>query len=154
MRGITVTYSPAVAFPTVCLFLIISIILKWKTCSIDAFVQAKRVDDVYMCVPHGFQTLKEGHVLKLIRSLYGAKDARKLWFDLLSKGLISKGFTQSSLDVCIWYRKDIFIVLFVDDCGIAAKSEDIIDQLIANLNAKNYKLTQEETFNEFLGDNV
>jgi len=154
MRGITDTYAPVVAFPTVRLFLIMSIILKWKTCSIDfsnAFVQAKRVDDVYMRVPRGFRTSKEGHVLKLIRSLYGAKDAPKLWFELLSKALISEGFTQSGLDACLWYRKDIFIVLFVDDCGIAAKSEGIIDQLIANLNAKNFKLTKEETFNEFLG---
>ena len=154
MRGIIDTYAPVVAFPTVRLFFIMSIILKWKTCSIDfsnAFVQAKRVDDVYMCVPCGFRTSKESHILKLIRSLYGAKDAPKLWFELLSKALISEGFTQSGLDACLWYRKDIFFVLCVDDCGIAAKSEAIIDQLITNLNAKNFKLTKEETFNEFLG---
>jgi|AntRauTorckE5430_2_1112549.scaffolds.fasta_scaffold04696_1 hypothetical protein len=154
MRGITDTYSPVVAFPTVRLFLIVSIILKWKTCSIDfsnAFVQAKRVDNVYMKVPRGFRTTKPDHVLKLIRSLYGAKDAPKLWFELLSKALRSEGFTQSKIDLCLWYKKDIFIVLFVDDCGIAAKSESLIDDLIRNLNSKNFKLTKEETFNEFLG---
>ena len=104
MRGITDTYSPVVAFPTVRLFLIVSIILKWTTCSIDfsnAFVQAKRVDNVYMKVPRGFRTIKPGHVLKLIRSLYGAKDAPKLWFELLSKALRSEGFTQSKIDLCL-----------------------------------------------------
>ena len=135
MRGITDTYLPIVAFPTVRLFLIVSIVLKWKTCSIDfsnALVQAKRVNHVYMKVPRGFCTTKPGHVLKLIRSLYDAKDAPKPWFELLSKALRLEGFVQSKTDLCLWYKPDIFIVLFVDDCGIAAKSDSLIDNLIRN----------------------
>ena len=51
----------------------------------------------------------------------------------------------------MWYRKDILIVLYVDDCGIAFQSQKVLDDFIAALRAKNFKLTVEESFNEFLG---
>jgi len=104
-----------------------------------------------MRVPCGFQSKKPGRVLKLIRSLYGAKDAPKLWADLLFNTLRKEGYTQSKCDLCLWYKKDIFLILYVDDCGISYKSEDLVDDLIASLIKRGFKLTKEGTFAEFLG---
>jgi Reverse transcriptase (RNA-dependent DNA polymerase). len=54
MKGFTDTYSPVVAFSTIRMFLIMSLMLDFKTCSIDfsnAFVQAKMKDTVYIKGP-------------------------------------------------------------------------------------------------------
>ena len=154
MQGIHDTFAPVVAFSTVRVFLIMSLILNWYTCSIDfsnAFIQAFRNKPVYMQPPRGFKTKGPNMVLKLIRSLYGAKDAPKLWTKLLFKAIRELGFTQSTFDPCLWYKKDIFIVIFVDDCGIASRTEAIADEFIAAMKKKGFKLTKEESFAEFLG---
>jgi len=51
------TYAPVVAWPTVRLFLILSLTLGWHTCSIDyssAFVQAYLEQPVWIHLPRGF----------------------------------------------------------------------------------------------------
>jgi hypothetical protein len=154
MKGFTDTYSPVVAFSTIRMFLIMSLMLDFKTCSIDfsnAFVQAKMKDTVYMKVPQGFKASEDGRCLKLLRSLYGSLIAPKMWSTLLFSAFKDLGFTQSTLDKCLWYKKDIFVIIYVDDCGISAKSHTLIDELIEQLRKKGFKLTKEGTFSEFLG---
>ena len=153
MRGINDTYAPVVAFSTVRLFLITSLMLGWPSCSIDfsnAFIQAKRDTPLYMHLPRGFKS-KPGHILKLIRSLYGAKDAPKLWITLLFKAIKKLGFNQSEYDPCMWYKPDIYIIIFVDDCGICAKVDSLVDTFISDLEKEGFKLTKESSFAEFLG---
>jgi Reverse transcriptase (RNA-dependent DNA polymerase). len=41
--------------------------------------------------------------------------------------------------------------MHVDDCGIGAKTTELIDELIDQLHGKGFKLTKEGTFSEFLG---
>jgi len=41
--------------------------------------------------------------------------------------------------------------MYVDDCGISAKSMKTIDKLISDLRAKGFSLTKEGSFAEFLG---
>ena len=148
------TYSPVVAFSTVRLFLIVSMILDWPTCSIDfanAFVQATNPHTTYMKIPLGFRSSKRNTVLKLLKSLYGHTLAPRLFFNLLFQSLTKLKFIQSVYDECLWYRDDIFIIIFVDDCGICAKNVALIEDLIANLEKMGFKLTKESTFAEFLG---
>jgi len=154
MEGITDTFAPVVSFTSVRTFSIFSLLLGWDKCSIDfsnAFVQAKRTDKVYMHVPRGFRPSKPDSVLLLRKSLYGAKDAPKLWADFLFTTLAELGFKQSHFEACMWYCKDILIILYVDDCGIAYQSQKALDEFIDALRAKKFKLTVEESFNEFLG---
>lgn len=128
--------------------------LDFKTCSIDfsnAFVQAKMKDTVYMKVPQGFKASSNNKCLKLLRSLYGSLIAPKMWSTLLFSAFKDLGFTQSTLDKCLWYKKDIFVIIYVDDCGISAKTDALIDELIEQLQKKGFKLTKEGTFSEFLG---
>jgi hypothetical protein len=155
MKGFTDTYSPVVAFSTIHMFLVLSLMPGYTTCSIDfsnAFVQAKMTETVFMKVPQGFKASSENNkCLRLIRSLYGSLIAPKMWSTLLFKTFHELGFKQSSLDKCLWYKKDIFIIICVDDCGISAKSSELIDKLIQQLRDKGFKLTKEGTFSEFLG---
>jgi hypothetical protein len=57
------TFAPVVAWSTVRLFLVLSLTLKWETCTIDfssAFVQAPLKDPVWIHLPRGFQSSPSG----------------------------------------------------------------------------------------------
>jgi hypothetical protein len=154
MEGVSDTFSPVVAFSTVRVFFIMSLLLEWKTCTVDfsnAFVQATRTDEVWMHVPRGFKPQRPRHVLKLIKSLYGAKDAPKLWSDHLFEALRLEGFIQSKIDPCLWMKPTIYLICFVDDCGIAYKEEEDIIELIKSLETRGFQLTREKSFAEYLG---
>ena len=154
MRGVTDTYAPVVAFSTVRIFLIMSIISKWETCSIDfsnAFIQAKREKPIYIRAPRGFHTKGEHKVLKLIKSLYGAKDAPRLWMKLLFASFKEFGLVQSEYDPCLWMEEKNFIITFVDDCGICYKNKSILDNFFEFLHKKKFTFTKESSFEEYLG---
>ena len=149
------TFAPVVAFSTVRLFLILSLKFKWCTCSIDfsnAFVQAKLKSSVWIHLPRGFRSTQVGKTcLELQKSLYGLAEAPRLWNLHLFKAIKDLGFLQSKIDPCLMMKPDIFLVFFCDDTGVAAKSEDIIEDLVKTLRAKGFELTREATFSEFLG---
>ena len=143
-----------VAFSTVRLFLIVSMILDWPTCSIDfanAFVQATNPTTTYVKIPLGFRSSKGNTILKLLKSLYGHDLAPRLFFNLLFQSLTKLEFIQNLYDEFLWYRDNIFIIIFVDDCGICAETVALIDEHIADLEKMGFKLTKESTFTEFLG---
>ncbi len=91
--------------------------------------------------------------MRLKRSLYGIVTAAKLWFTLLLKALLDLGFTQSIFDPCFLFRSDMFIIIYVDDCGIAAKSNDLVDELLQQLENKGFQFTCEGSFTKFLSIN-
>ena len=153
----TDNYSPVAAWSTVRTFLVTSAARGWVTTSIDfsnAFVQSDLPDDepVWMHVPRGFtSTLGNEYCLRLRKSLYGHKRAPQLWFNHSSDAFRKLGLTQSEHDQCLWYGQDIMLVQYVDDVGIAAASQQHIDDLVLRLRNLGFELTQEESFEEFLG---
>ena len=150
-------FSPVAAWPTVRGFLVISVILGWITTSIDfsnAFVQSYLPADnpVWMAIPRGYRSTKgPAYCLKLVKSLYGHKNAPILWFKHSAKAFKKLGLYQSKYDECLWYGKDIMVVQYVDDCGISAPTQERIDKFVADLHECGLELTQEESFEEFLG---
>ena len=56
------------------------------------------------------------HCLKLIKNLYGTKQASRVWNQHLVHGLVSKlKLTQSEVDECIFYRGTTILLIYVDD---------------------------------------
>ncbi|KAI2507770.1 hypothetical protein MHU86_6666 [Fragilaria crotonensis] len=151
------TFAPVVAWSTVRLFLVLSLTLNWKTCTIDfssAFVQAPLSDPVWIHLPRGFHSPR-GHAtcLRLLKSLYGLSVAPRLWYQHLSEALREEGFKACANDPCLLYKDTIMVVLYVDDLGIAYRDQSDLDKLFANLEAKNLSFTREGTFTDFLGIN-
>ena len=103
-----------------------------------------------MHILRGFKS-QPGFCLKLIKNIYSTCDGPKLWAELLFKSLRKLGFTQSAIDPCLWYKKDCFIISWVDDCGIACKYKEYADKLIKDLENLGFSLTKESSFEEFLG---
>ena len=155
MEGHFETFAPIVAFSTVLLFLVMALLLGWYTCSADfvnAFVQATLHDPIYNHLPRGFHSSNKGKTcLKLLKRLYGLTTAPRLWHEHLLKALLAYAFVQSSLHPCLFLLPKMFLILYCDDLGIAAKDESDVDNLIQFLRAKGFELTKEGTFSDFLG---
>jgi hypothetical protein len=166
------SYSPVVAWTTIRLILILSLIFKWHTRQIDfvlAFPQAEMKADVYMQVPekftanqdltqlirdpHAIHPSKQSNALKLDKNLYGLKDASLNWFEHLKKGLLQRNFKQSEVDPCLFLRPDCIMICYVDDSIICSPSQKVIDDLVTSLE-KDYTLTDEGDINAYLGIRV
>ena len=83
-EGTEVTYAPVVSSSSVRIFLVISLLIQWETCTVDfdnAFVQATLDTPVWIHPPRGFRSTTNGRkiCLELKKSLYGLRTAPKLW---------------------------------------------------------------------------
>ena len=151
------TFSPVAAWPTVRSMIVMCMRLHWVTTCIDfsnAFVQSPLPEDepVWMHVPRGFKSTNgQDYCLKLQKSLYGHKVAPLLWYKFVTNAFKELGLKQSEHDECLWYRENMILVQYVDDCGIGAPTMEHIDAFVAELRGLGLKLTQEGSFAEFLG---
>jgi hypothetical protein len=122
------TYAPVVSWRTIRLCLVLSLLSNMKTCQLDyvgAFPQADADCEVYMNIPGGFivknNTLNftttstinnsKQHLLKIKKNIYDLCQAGNVWFDKLHQGLLLRGFKQSLIDPCLFYRKDCILLL-------------------------------------------
>lgn len=99
----------------------------WKLHQMDvfnAFLQGDLHEEVDMDLPQGFQKQGETKVCKLLKSLYGLKQALRQWNLKLIETLLNAGFHQNKRS-----GNDIFIILiYVDDLLITGSSNTMIDE--------------------------
>jgi hypothetical protein len=115
------TYSPVVTWPATRFFLVQALINKWHTMQIDfvlAYTQAPIERELYMVIPKGIELEGENkgdYMLRLLRNLYGQKQAGREWSQHLVKGLQELGFRPSAVDECVFYHGNSILLLYVDD---------------------------------------
>ncbi|MGH3053584.1 MAG: reverse transcriptase domain-containing protein, partial [Gaiellaceae bacterium] len=98
----------------------------------------------------------EGHVVVLVRALYGLKSSGASWHEHLAEKLRDMGFTPSRGDADMWMRKATksngnkyyeYIVVYVDDLLlISTDTRSILDEL-----SKLYKLKDIGVPTRYLG---
>jgi hypothetical protein len=93
------------------------------------------------------------HHIKLLKNLYGCKQAARNWFQFLKQGLLREGFTQSKTDPCLYLRNNCILVVYTDDCLIFSPSDSIIDDLIKNL-SDTYLLEDQGDVQDYLGIHI
>ena len=154
------TYSPVVSWVTVHLFLILSILLSWHTTQVDfvqAYLQAPIERDIYMNLPKGI-TLAEGDAtqkaLLLKKNLYGQKQAGRVWYNHLKQGLLKVGFKQSSCDECLFYRNNVYFLVYVDDGIFCSPDSKAIKQAIQDLTKAGFDIENKGTISDYLGVHV
>ncbi|XP_075099517.1 uncharacterized protein LOC142176283 [Nicotiana tabacum] len=98
------TFSPVVKMVTVRVVLSIAAAQDWHIHQMDfynAFLQGDLYDKVYMQLPQGFHSKGEpGLVCKLVKSLYGLKQASRQWNVKLVDALVKFGFLNDNELVC------------------------------------------------------
>jgi hypothetical protein len=129
------TYSPVVNWFTLRMLIILSIVKRWKTKQIDmvlAFPQADINPDIeiYIRIPYGMKINEPGdkrdYLLKVEKNIYGLKDAGRTWSEHLRDNLLKRGFKQSVIDQCLFYRGSMILVCYVDDIiAFSPKSQEL-----------------------------
>ena len=104
----TETFSATVKMPTVCVILANAAHQDWEIEHVDvksAYLNAPLNEEIYMRPPRGMlKPGQEGKVLKLLKGLYGLKQAGRGWLLEMLKVLINKmGFNQSAIDHLVFY---------------------------------------------------
>ena len=66
---------------------------------------------------------------RLLKSVYGLKQASRKWYNTLGEFLQYLAFTRSRLDPCLFIRPGIIIFVYVDDIIIGARDQDLVDDI-------------------------
>jgi hypothetical protein len=156
------TYAPAVNWFSVHTLLVLTLLNDLETRSIDfvlAFPQADLNVDIFMELPYGFDFEgSRGYVLKLNKNLYGLKDASRTFWNMLSEGLQTRGYSrQSAVDSCVFIGKDSILLCYVDDCIILQrKGSNATDDLIQALQegTEKFSFTDDGDLTKYLGVDV
>lgn len=89
--------------------------------------------DVY----RGFLNDDGDLIVQLKKALYGLGESAKLWNDLLSKELTSRGFKANAKDSCAFNKMfkghQITVLVYVDDLFITCKDEEAIDDFFNSM---------------------
>ena len=154
------TYAPVVNWISVRFLLIISELAGLETQALDfvlAFPQAKLDVPVFMEIPPGIDvgndTNKRAYVIELKSSLYGLKQSSANWYDCLKKGLERRGFTESKADPCVFLKKGMIILTYVDDCILISDKKETLQQFIHSLanGIEKFEFTDEGPMDKYLG---
>ncbi|GKV22644.1 hypothetical protein SLEP1_g32496 [Rubroshorea leprosula] len=107
-----------------------------------AFLHGEFEERIYMSQPEGFiVSRKEDHVCLLQNSLYGLKQSPRQWYKRFDNFMVKSRFTRSNYDSCVYHKRLrddswVYLLLYVDDMLIAAKSMLIIDELKKQLSGE------------------
>jgi hypothetical protein len=97
------------------------------------FLNGELDEEIYMEQPAGFvANSQEGSMCKLLKSLYGLKQAHKQWHEKFDRTLTSVDFVVNEADKCVYYRygggEGVILCMYVDDILILGMSLDVIKE--------------------------
>jgi Reverse transcriptase (RNA-dependent DNA polymerase) len=153
------TYAPVLTWPAIRLLLALSIICGWKSKQIDfvlAYPQAPVECELYMKIPEGFTiegVTNKTHALKILKNLYGQKQAGWVWNQHLHENILKLGWKQSTADDCVYYKKNVIFCVYVDDGILFLKFDEEIQECIAELQAT-FNISIEGDVSDYVGVNI
>ena len=159
------TYAPVASWKSIRMLTILALQNNWDIKQIDfsnAFVQAPMERDVYISLPQLFTDLNgipaSQLCMKLNKSLYGLREAPKLWSDHLAKALLRAGFKQSANDPGVYYGRGMALAVYVDDVLLFGPCAKEMSKVIKDLQLDGFDLKIEKEANDnsydFLGVHI
>ena len=130
------TFAPVVKMTSIRLLLAIAAAYDMELHQMDvdaAFLNGFLDEDIYMVQPEGFvDSNSPNKVCKLIKSIYGLKQAGRVWYETIAQHLMANSFTRCASDSCIFYSHEgankVIIAVYVDDLIIAASNLELCFQ--------------------------
>ncbi|SGY57265.1 BQ5605_C006g04249 [Microbotryum silenes-dioicae] len=131
-------YSPVVCFTSIRALVAIAVLRGYKIKQADvnkAYLHGKLDQPLYMRPPQGINL--PGKILKLERSIYGLKQAGRIWNDEIDSTLRSVGYKPTVSDLCVYTKRHgnnrHYIALYVDDLLLIGPSDDEIERVLSTL---------------------
>ena len=131
------TFAPVAAHTTIRVLLAVAAHLDLNLYHLDvdtAFLNGDLDEEIFLELPPGFALPGEKVVVKLLKSLYGLKQASRQWNKKLHPVLIAWGFLQSLADPCLYVFHNqtdfVILVVYVDDFIGAANSSNAWQKLV------------------------
>ncbi|CAH2091010.1 unnamed protein product [Euphydryas editha] len=109
-----------------------------------AFLNGSLQEEIYMEQPPGFE-IDNNKVCMLQKSIYGLKQASRVWNETVHKLLTTHGYSQTRCEPCVYVKrnntKSTILALYVDDFYIFSncnsEKEALISFLKSNFEIKN-----------------
>ena len=159
-------FSPMATMTTIRIIFAVAVHLSLRIIHADipqAFIQAKIDADIWFELPYGVEyrnpvTGTTTRILKLLKSLYGLRQAALAWSRHLHHFLTKLGFAQAAKDQCLYYTFDAqtgFVLLGteVDDLVITGTDNNMIERLHSALVAA-FDMNTWEDIRSFLGMHI
>jgi hypothetical protein len=158
------TYAPVLKYKTLRIIMALSVGKNIVIEQMDvktAFLNADVNENIYIKVPDGMRLqVSGGKVLKLLKALYGIKQASHEWNKHINAFLLELGFKRCVKDTCLYVKitatkRRIIIGLFVDDITASYDKRDKEEwmKIKAMLSIK-YKLSSTSELHQMVGMKV
>ena len=124
-------FSPTASLVLFRFILIMALKNNWKVKQGDvktAFLESKLDEEIYIELPKGFNKGNDGQVGRLLKAIYGLKQASKQWYQYIKKILLTMEFKQSVSEPCIFFKSKIIILVYVDDILSIGESNNLLSQ--------------------------
>ena len=115
------TFSPVARYKAIHFLLAHATLKDWEIEALDiktTFLYSELNEEIYMEQPEGFvKKRQEGHVYRLLKAIYGFKQASQTWNEKLHKTLLTNGFrrTHSDAGVYVHNQWEMILIIYVDD---------------------------------------
>ena len=157
------TFAPTAKLSAICLFLALATHFHCEVFQFDvssAYLSADLEEDVYVEQPPGFEIPGKGSklVCKLLKGLYGLKQAGCCWNRTPDKFSTEFGLTRSMIDSCGYSKSDLignrlFICVWLDDIKYFSTSSDLAESFKMCFSEK-FKIKDKGSMKWFLGVSV
>lgn len=129
-------YAPVTRLETILLLLALAAKNCWQVHHLDvksAFLNGDLLEEVYVVQPEGFvKRGKEYKVYKLLKALYGLRQAPRAWYARLNKCLEELGFVKFLYEHAVYTRREgeevLIVAVYVDDLLVTGSSVTNIDK--------------------------
>lgn len=136
------TFSPVVRLDSIRLIFALVAKLDLDMIHFDiktAFLHGELKENIWMEEPEGFET-KSGYACKLLKSIYGLKQASRCWNQCFTDFLKKFSLKPIQSDSCVLIRVDerskLIIAIYVDD-GLACSNDKLLlEEVISHLKGK------------------
>jgi hypothetical protein len=114
-------------------------------------------NDIYMDLPQGIETTtgdSNDHVLKLLKNIYGQKQAGCIWNSYLVEKLSSINFKPSLIDDCIFFRNDVIFMVYVDDGIFIGHNDEHLKSIIKEMQDLGLNIEDQGHPADYVGVNI
>lgn len=137
-------FAPVTRLETVRLLLALAAKNSWEVHHLDvktAFLNGEICEEVYVAQPEGFvKKGQEKRVYKLLKALYGLRQAPRAWYSKLHKYLENLGFKRSPFEHTVYIKREgkgsVIVGVYVDDLLVTGTDISLINRFKVQMSNK------------------